>query len=170
MKCELCGQRTAVVFVQQISGKSRTEVRLCAECAKERGLNRMEGDISQTLASLLSSLPTAKSPVPDSPPRAKNCPSCATSFEELKKRGQAACPACYEHFGAELFRKLYPETRSRRYSGRLPERLAACRSILLDLAQTRERLRAAVEAEDFETAALCRDRIRELEGEDGPRA
>lgn len=160
MKCEVCGQRTAVIFVQQIRGESRSEIRLCAECAKERGLDK-DGDLSASLAKILSNLPEVKK---DEKPSAKKvCPVCGTSAEDIKKNGCAGCRKCWELFATELLRRTYANVGKLRHVGRLPAGLESYRSVLMDLAGAREKLRAALEAEDYETAASCRDRIRELE-------
>jgi protein arginine kinase activator len=163
MKCEICGRRNAVVFVQQISGGGKTEVHLCAECARENGLSRGEGDIARSVASLLASLPQTKKAAASAAPRALVCSACGTTEEELKKRGTAGCPACYRIFADYLFRKAYGEGATRRHAGRLPASMAARRDTRRELAALRESLAAAVQAEDYETAARCRDRVRALE-------
>lgn len=162
MKCEICGRRSAVVFVQQISGAGKTEIRLCAECARENGLSRTDGDIAKSVAALLASLPETKKPTVV-PQRERVCGFCGSSLEDLKKRGAAGCPACYDSFAAELFKKTPAEGSPRHHTGRLPFSIAAERDRRRALAMIRAELTAAVEAEDYEKAALCRDRARALE-------
>jgi protein arginine kinase activator len=167
MKCELCGHRTAVIFVQQLRGDVRTEIRLCAECAKERGLDK-DGGAVESLAKLLASFGEPKKD--EKPSRSSLCPVCGASPEEIKKTGQAGCPACWDLFGPELLRRAYPNGGKSRHVGRLPSGLESYRSVLRELDSVRGMLKSALDAEDYETAARCRDRIKELENGGGRRA
>lgn len=167
MKCEMCGNRNAVVFVQQIIGDTRSEMRLCAECAKERGL-RGDGDIAQSVAKLLAAVPPSRNAEKER--EGKACPVCGLSTAEARKNGSAGCPSCWDLFAVDLFRKVYKDVPRRRHVGRLPVRLEDHRSSILELAQAKERLESALKAEDYETAARCRDRIRVLENREVFRA
>jgi protein arginine kinase activator len=160
MKCEACGLRPAVIFVQQIRGDSRVELRLCAECAKERGIDK-DGNLAASLARLMAAIPDKGSAAEPVPPRV--CPECGSTAEDIRRTGTAGCRTCWEVFSAELLRIAYPKPGKLRHAGRLPAQLETYRTVLLDLAGVREHLRTALEAEDYETAAACRDRIRELE-------
>jgi len=155
-----------VVFVQQMNGGVRSEIRLCSECAKERGLDK-DGDLAQSLAKLIASLPAPKTQAAAAP---ASCPACGTSFEDIKKNAVAGCPSCWESFGAELLRKQYKDSGKRKHRGRLPARMEALRAREDELKAVKLRLSRAVAAEDYETAARCRDRILELEGENGAHA
>ncbi len=164
MKCDLCGKRTAVVFVQESSLSSRAELHLCAECAKERGVEGAGDGVRLSIADLFSSISG------DRPPNAEvrsaeRCPICSCSLNELKQRGLASCPACYRTFSFELFRSVYPDARSRHHAGRVPRRFSLARKsddgALLQRA--RDALKEALDREDYEAAARCRDDIRSLE-------
>jgi len=167
MKCEARGRRTAVVFRQQTRGGRSTEIRLCSQCARERGLDK-DGDLAQSLAKLLASLPadrgSAKAPAP------KSCPACGSSVEDLRKSGLASCQVCWELFGPELLKSTYPDAAALAHAGRLPSRLEERRSRRAELESSKENLARALASEDYETAARCRDRIRALEAEEGLRA
>lgn len=166
MKCDLCGLRTAVVFVQESSPSSRKELHLCAECAKIRGFDRVDGDLRLSISDLFSSLsegsPRAGQEIPP-----ERCPLCACTLNELKQRGLASCPACYQTFAFELFRSAYPDARSRRHAGRVPRRLNAGAGAAELLTRAREELKDALIREDYEAAARCRDLIRSLGGGEG---
>lgn len=169
MKCDLCGKRTAVVFVQESSLSARAELHLCAECAKERGVRGADGGIRLSISDLFSSISDGI-PRDAASPSVDRCPVCACSLNELKQRGLASCPACYLTFAFELFRSVYPDARSRRHAGRVPRRFAPERSETDGdlLARARGELKEAIEREDYEAAARCRDAIRSLEeGEAG---
>ena len=153
--------------MQQIKGDERSEIRLCAECAKERGLDK-DGDLAASLTKILSSLPEVRKT--ERPGGMKTCPVCGTDTEAIKKNGQAGCRNCWDLFAADLLRRRYPNSGKFRHVGRLPAALESYRTVLTDLSAAREKLRTALESEDYETAAACRDRIRELENGGSGRA
>ncbi|MFA6506018.1 MAG: UvrB/UvrC motif-containing protein [Treponemataceae bacterium] len=160
MKCEICGNRNAVVFVQQINGDSRSEIRLCAECAKERGL-KGDGDIAQSVAKLLATVSGTKKTEKEI--EEKVCAICGMTLVDARKNGYAGCPSCWDQFAVELLRKTYKDAQKRRHAGRLPVRLEEYRATVQELIRTREKLAASLQAEDYETAARCRDRLQALE-------
>ena len=168
MLCDLCGKRTAVVFVQESSLSSRAELHLCAECAKERGVRGAGDGVRLSISDLFSSISGDQSR--DGAPRdgvrsADRCPICSCSLNELKQRGLASCPACYRTFAFELFRSVYPDARSRRHAGRVPRRFSPA-PVSVDgalLQRSRDALKEALDREDYEAAARCRDQIRSLE-------
>ena len=159
MKCDICGDREAVVFVHQSSRGTKTELRLCAVCAKSRGIDRLDGDVSASLSRLLSAV------APDGEDEAKprgegrRCPRCGSLVSDIRKRGLAGCASCWSVLADTASASFHP------HSGRLPGRVAARRAAAEDLAKLKILLAAAVKAEDYETAARCRDRIREFGGD-----
>lgn len=165
MKCDLCGKRTAVIFVQEQTAPSlRTELHLCAECAKERGV-RSDGEFRLSISDLFSSLTGGERIDSRERPPMDRCPVCACSLNELKQRGMASCPDCYASFAQELLRSVYSDSRSRRHVGRLPELLSgpSIESRESLLSETRKKLDEAIASEDYEEAARRRDEIRSLE-------
>jgi protein arginine kinase activator len=91
---------------------------------------------------------------------------------EFRADGRLGCPADYELFRAGLLPILQRIHRATRHAGKVPRRPAAttesgprAAAELLDL---RQRLRRAVDSEDYERAAALRDLIRQKEASDEP--
>jgi protein arginine kinase activator len=174
MKCDLCGQREAVVFVHQVSKDGNSELRLCVQCAREHGLGSLDGDMTEALKNLLSTLPASAFTPKGSSKKIGPCPHCGLSREEAKKRGTLGCPHCWEHFGKGLLEGLSPTRGSPKtpvplHQGRLSLRLTSLRIREQELVRLREELAEAVSAENYELAARYRDQIRALEGSGGSR-
>jgi protein arginine kinase activator len=161
MKCDSCGEREAVVYVQQVAGTSTIELHLCAECARSKGIQTEGGKIEFSVAGLLSGLFDQKAVRnPECPP----CPGCGLSLEELQKSGRLGCARCAQAFQREILILMRKHVQNPQHRGRYPRRLAADSSALDNRERLRDMLKKAVAEEDYETAASLRDRIRSMEG------
>lgn len=174
MKCDLCGQREAVVFVHQVSREGKSELRLCVQCAREHGLGSLDGDLTGALKNLLSTVPSTALKPKGSVKKVGPCPHCGLSWEEAKKKGTMGCDHCWEHFGKGLLEGLSVLRGSEKaliplHQGRLSLRLASLRIREQELVRLREELGDAVHTENYELAARYRDQIRALEGSGGSR-
>ena len=86
------------------------------------------------------------------------------TYRDFKSSGRLGCAHCYGAFERslrELLRRVHGNSRhaGRRYEPPRPEALEKVST----LGELRDRLRRAIEAEQFELAADLRDRIRVLE-------
>src|SRR5574344_1548814 len=99
MKCDICRERPAVIFVQQVSRESSVELHLCEVCARERGLSTNENRIDISLGGIFSNLAEKSRENPESAPQ---CPVCGCTFQDIRKRRKAGCADCYRQFRAEI--------------------------------------------------------------------
>ena len=99
--------------------------------------------------------------------RVLRCETCGFSFEDIARTGLPGCPDCYRAFTVKL-RPTIGKIHGRAvFKGKTPEKYDSPKVNGSEIAVLREQLQKAVEAEDYETAALLRDRIRQLQkGED----
>lgn len=166
MKCGECGERDAVVTLTQVvEGESRT-IGLCERCAAEKGIQATASVEKNPLGGFLSALWKSAEPGgPDEPAAAGPCGGCGATFADFRETGRLGCPECYRTFEPALRVLLRRYHGSTHHHGRRPEpeegQASTSDAAVLAL---RERLRAAVQAENFEQAAELRDRLKELEG------
>lgn len=166
MKCTVCGEREGVVSLTQIEdGEVRTGS-LCARCAAEKGLETGAAATETPLGGYLASLGEGidqDAPRPDLGP--ERCPGCGATLLDFRDTGRVGCAECYATFDAplrELLRRLHGSTHhtgTRSTHPGAPDRPAGTPPA----AEIRERLRRAVEAEQFELAAELRDLLRRSE-------
>ena len=171
--CQNCGEREAVVHLTQIVDNTITTLNLCEPCAAEQGVETGTHAAKFPLGDFLASLGEGPGAAGVTAAEADAaCPSCGGSLRDFRQTGRLGCAECYRAFETqlrELLRRVHGNARhaGERYRGAgaspqaaAPDARPGPGDTLPDL---RERLRRAVEAEDFELAARLRDAIRGLE-------
>lgn len=87
------------------------------------------------------------------------CPRCGTSQREIILYRRVGCSHCYEEFDGTVERLLHLHRNDVTHTGRLPQRLVRYRQMFFEREELLNRLSAAVQNEEFETAASLRDRL-----------
>lgn len=157
--CSICGAREAVLhYRENINGREK-EYHLCPQCAKEKGMGAFHEDLG-FFSPLMS---------PFTPREERSCPHCKTTLAAVKKKGVFGCPSCYEAF--QPFLDLSPFVGQGYTGGRLTlsqkekeKKEEEKPSLEGEIKKMKQELRRAVEEENYEKAALLRDKIRETEG------
>ncbi|MFP4112773.1 MAG: UvrB/UvrC motif-containing protein [Spirochaetota bacterium] len=136
-------------------GSEYTELWLCPRCAELLGVEEESPAFAPTVGEMLGSL------VGDAGTR--NCPSCGTKFRTIRQTGKVGCAECYRVFRSRIQHLLEQRGLTESHVGRFPARLGSFKRLLLDRESLREKLSQAIEDEDYEAAAVIRDRMRTLE-------
>lgn len=160
MICDSCKERDAVVHLTQIVDNAVSQLHLCEKCAAEKGVETSVGLPQHPLGQFLAEVQQQVA-VPAA--EAGRCTFCGASMKDFRATGRLGCPRCYTTFEGslrELLRRVHGHSRhvGRSYNAPAPEHREQD-SIRGEL---RERLRRAIESEQFELAAELRDRIRVL--------
>lgn len=165
MICQACGKNTATTHIKTTVNGRLTELHLCPDCAREHGCTHLFDDWG--FGSLMSGLMGA------APQRqVQRCPSCGQSFEEISRSGKIGCAECYRTFRSQLLPMIRRVHGTARHKGKVPggsalqvvdtnKQMVAVETTRLD--EKRRLLQKAVEAQDFEQAAVLRDEIKDLE-------
>lgn len=151
MKCTRCNKNEATVFYKQYINGDVKEYALCADCAKAEEL-----DISIPFAHL-NLFGTSKVPVYEK----KRCDLCGSLFDDIRKSGKVGCGKCYSVFENEL-----KQTIASIHGTSLHQKrdLQAETKKPSEAESLRAELKAAIDNEEYEKAAVLRDKIKELEG------
>lgn len=153
------------MILTQIVNGAMTELVLCEECARKKGLfdpqsltfsekffpealKKRLDDIVRELTNDQETVPADETPSRDV---LTHCPACGFALETFRKTGRLGCPDCYTVFARELENDLPAETEEDTPAD--------------DRRELEAQLRAAIEREDYETAAALRDRLRNLNPE-----
>ena len=168
-KCQICGKRAAMQLTQILNGKV-TELILCEECARSKGLfdpqslsfaeqffpeefKKKVESLVKELANNLTQDKVLPQRNPDSCDALTRCPVCDFTLETYRKTGRFGCPDCYNIFAEELL----IESRETETTPAIPEESPA-----LTRKKLEQQLQSAIEREDYENAAKLRDMLKEL--------
>jgi protein arginine kinase activator len=163
MKCEICGLKDAVIHMRQIQKENVHEMHICEDCALEKGLIREE-ESELPVTNLLAGLIDGRDIEESTGKAASACTRCCTKLADFRKTGKVGCAQCFQAFESDLRSILSQMAARPRHAGKLPAPAAGQAERQPDREGLRLELRAAVENEDYEKAALLRDRLREMDG------
>lgn len=176
MLCEKCGKNEATVHYSEIiNGKKRTYT-LCSDCADEMGIGHLadpfDGFGAQSLLSGFfgDTFTSAPQRERQRQQNEKRCPVCGATLRDIANAGKVGCAECYRTFRDELRSTI------RRIHGNATYKSAPGQSARQDAAAPKadevkpkseaDTLRAelyeAIKSEDFERAAVLRDKIKSL--------
>ncbi|MBO5137699.1 MAG: UvrB/UvrC motif-containing protein [Spirochaetaceae bacterium] len=156
MICDICGENNAIVVVQKITNNIKHQLHLCLNCATERGLAAKNGKLEMSLAGLFEDVAASKK-------FDRVCPVCGCRLSQIKKTLNLGCPECYSIFTSEIQIFLKEQGVIGSYTGSVPRRLANFKSVLTDRMMLRSKLDESIAREDYEKAAIYRDRLKALE-------
>jgi protein arginine kinase activator len=162
MLCDDCKEREATVTLTRAEKGDVSLLHLCPQCASARGY---ETTATSPLKDLIADyLPAVQQQTALAQAEALQCPFCSMMLRDFRQTGRLGCANCYTTFEQslrELLRRVHGNSKhvGRRYSPP-PLHLTEAEGSLGEL---RERLRLAVESEQFELAAMLRDQIKVID-------
>jgi protein arginine kinase activator len=162
MTCNICGKKPATVHIVEIDDNQKKEMHLCEDCAREKNIG-----VPQTLSlnDILSGLIEAQSEKDVPELSGVRCPTCGITYAEFRSGGGLGCARDYEVFRKALMPFLERIHGSARHKGKVPACAGRDASFAQRLAELRQELNRAIEAEEYERAAQVRDMIYELKKE-----
>ena len=161
MLCENCRENDAVVNLTTIKDNAVTQQHLCERCAAAKGV---ETSVSPSKHPLGDFLQAVQQKAAVTPGDQAACHFCGATGRDFRASGRLGCARCYGAFEKslrELLRRLHGNSRpaGRRYEPPAVELLERASTIGV----LRDRLRRAIDNEQFELAAELRDRLRAVE-------
>ena len=163
MLCEKCGVNNATTHIRTLVKGEIFEKHLCSSCAINEGYGNIKhNSLSQILSTMFddSANIAVKSSI-------AHCECCGTTFNDIVKSGKCGCHKCYETF----YEQLLPYIKKAQYgrtahSGKMPhDEIVARKTIKEKITELKTLLNKLVSLEQYEEAALIRDRIKSLEEE-----
>jgi len=162
MKCQSCSAAATVHLTDIVQGQKR-EMHFCQACAeKQQLIKKQELNLPAILQTLIS---THIGPLTDELARL-TCPACGIKYMEFRSEGRLGCPYDYQVFQSGLEPLLKRIHRSARHQGKIPKCSAANAVRQGEILELYGKLRAAIDAEEYEEAARMRDLIKQKEAPD----
>ncbi len=156
MLCQKCGKNQATTHYTQIINGKKTEMHLCSQCA---------GSGNGTFPSLLSDMFFGETPYLGFDTGETVCPGCGSTLSRIRSQGKVGCGQCYDTFldallpyirqihGTDSHVRGVPAPES--LSAETPENAGTEEAVL------KKQLADAIAREDYEQAAVLRDKIKE---------
>lgn len=168
MNCMECQKRPASLHLTQVINGQKSEIHVCELCAQKKGyMNNNEEAYS--LHHLLTGLFGAPQMGMQQESLFKQeepleCTNCHMSFNDFRRVGKFGCAHCYESFKLMLdpiFSRIH--SGSLKHHGKIPKRQGGNLHIQKELEAYRIELKELIEQEEFEQAAVVRDKIKQME-------
>ena len=167
MKCEKC-DKPATFHISVLTGPEPKELHFCEEHAREY-LNQsaVQGELVGSLATVLAQGITKKVSLNKVAEELQEleqqtCPICGISFYDFKSRGYLGCPHDYNFFNKQIDAFVLNFHGANEHTGKVLIRKADDTQDRMLLIKYRRDLDDAVQYEDYERAALLRDKIKKL--------
>lgn len=171
MQCDICGKKKATVHLTEIVDEQMSEMHLCEECARQKS-SQMEQQFG--LADLLAGLSQTPPSTKENKEATLICPNCGLNYDDFRKFGRLGCGQCYVSFKEPLSGLLKKIHGSGQHLGKIPDpsKAQAAAAKLLSLSELappktledfKKQLQEAIASEDFEKAAVLRDKIKHME-------
>ncbi|MGQ0765123.1 MAG: UvrB/UvrC motif-containing protein [Gemmatimonadota bacterium] len=167
MICDVCRDQDASVHLTKVVQGEVTLLHLCARCAAERGIETtVTTPPKNVLGEFLHAVHEQAGPggAAGAQAETQRCTFCGMTLRDFRSTGRLGCAHCYSTFEQslrELLRRVHGSSQhvGRRYVLPAPEILHKSTSI----GELRDRLRSAIDNEEFELAASLRDKLKVLE-------
>lgn len=169
MKCQSCNERPATVHITKIINGQKSELHLCEECAKQKRIGFSSGGLSSfieeegfSIGKLLSSFFDYPANIYEEKAQEKACDNCGMSFPRFTETGRFGCSRCYNEFANQmnpLLRRIHGKTY---HVGKIPRRTGKQLRIKSEINRLKRELQEAVNAEEYERAAILRDKIKQI--------
>lgn len=162
MKCQKCNQHEANTHITQVINGVKTEMFLCHQCANENQelfsfTSSFENDFENIFGGFMQTPHIGKSPS-----SSEKCPVCGISLSEILSHGRPGCSNCYSVFSEYFARPLKQIHGNLRHSGKIPAKMGSELKIEKELKKLELKLDSAIKEQNFEEAAIIRDKIKSL--------
>ena len=152
MLCEKCGKNNATVMYTQIVNGQKSTLNICSQCASRESIFDNFGSLLN-FGTRQSSQNTV-------------CPVCKMTLAEFSRKGRMGCGECYKTFRSHAGAMLKKIHGTQKHVTTSPEAVKeAPKEAVNPIDDLRKKLTEAINSENFEEAALLRDKIREMENE-----
>ncbi len=145
---------------QIMNGKNDMSLNLCESCAVKNGF-QIGQENSIHIPALLEKLKSYKKGLSQEDMNVV-CHNCNTTLAEVKRHGTVGCSQCYEYFDEYLSTYFRSPGENRQKGGRARGPVREVISQAEYRKALEKKLEQAVSIEDYESAAVLRDKIKAL--------
>jgi len=153
MLCQKCLRNQATAHFTQIVNGQKKEMYLCPECAAKMDMSFPDIFSNMFFGDLIFDDAI--------------CPECGTTFSQIKSIGTVGCPKCYDVFSETLLPYIKKIQGTDRHMPAARKVSPPKKELLTEKEKLENKLKQAIEKEEYEQAAIIRDEIRKISGGEG---
>jgi len=157
--CQICKQREATVHYTRILNQQKVEMYVCEQCAREK--NELKINIPNLISGIMGFNPIGE--LHEQPVAMAKCGKCGMTIQELNKTGMLGCTNCYKVFGDSIQATLKGIHGNVKHHGKIHVKISGKIKEANNLRLLKEDLQKCISREEYEQAAIIRDKIRALE-------
>lgn len=171
MLCDKCKKNEATVHIKEFHNNKCTDLHLCNECAGKHAPAELLSGLGFNLADVLMNVDKIATHLNSANGEKKEtliCPVCKWSTEKIAKNdGKLGCPECYKTFSGLVKNAIAQVQKGSFHLGKRPRGVEKASPTLKrrELEDLKKELQKLISAEEYEAAAICRDRINMLQQE-----
>ncbi len=166
MICEKCKLNQARIHIVKIFQGKKVSMNLCEKCALlyENIIIDPSGgkNINNFVSSLFEAIHGNQS-IAAKGIRPIKCDKCGLTLDGFRESGRLGCSNCYEDFRENVEAVLEKVQAKNFHIGKIPERSGGELKMKNEILCLKKKLKDRIKKEEFEEAALLRDKIRVLE-------
>lgn len=174
MKCQHCNKNEATTYFKQNINGQITEMHLCEDCARELGVMDSFRPQNFFADTFLGNLLGAGIPAMNIISGVDRCESCGSTFNDIINSGLVGCADCYNKFSQRLEPSIFKLHGNASHVGKnityteVPDQKEpkAQEKPKSELEKLKDDLKLAIKEQRFEDAAVLRDKIKDMTGED----
>ena len=155
MLCEICGKNEATTHIHSIVKGVLMASHVCSSCAAKAGY----GDVSEHNLEQMLSYVFGDSISEKKKKSTMCCPCCGMTFAEISQSGKCGCSECYTTFYKQLLPYLKRVHGSTEHIGKGPD----VNNNQKTIDELRVQLKELIIQENYEQAAVIRDKIKSLQ-------
>lgn len=162
MLCDNCKKREAsVIYEENINGEKK-KLNLCGLCSQKLGLTT-----SNFMDNMLVSFFEDPLELGYEKKKEDKCPICSYTFSDYLNTGLFGCPSCYNTFEtkiAPILKKLHGKSYHVKEDNKNVDKIInkENKSSLNEIDKLKQELELVIAKEEYEKAAVIRDKIKEL--------
>lgn len=181
MKCEICHEADAAAVIHVKKGGEEKELFVCKSCAakaRHPAKKKSSSDKGKPVLSFSddeeppefvknlveATLGFMKGVVESGHRKHTKCPTCKTTWDQIKNTGRLGCPNCWKVFAKSIPATFLAGEYGPKHVGAMPATVTGEAS----RAYLERELKAAVAREDFKRAAALKRLIDALDRNDAP--
>ena len=165
MLCQSCGKNQANTHIKKVINGELTEYMLCDKCAAKLGYSNIFDGFGFSFDNLLGSFFAANGPK-FMPLNNKRCDFCGSSLEDISNTGKVGCSKCYDVFFDQLMPSIKRIHGNTKHAGKYASAVGQENIIKNEIQALNEKMKVAINEQNFEEAARIRDKINGLKGKE----